>query len=132
MNATIATSPIGMKHGEFIHWLESDRAPAIIAPEYTRWYLNIDHAPAIGSHAPVIVCSRRIQSDNPGLGRQNYGVFVRVYQDYRCIAKTFVPAATRYEPHTRNNIGELGAYRDIPNDSAIDQAIADMTAQIAQ
>ena len=48
----------------------------------------------------------------------------RVYYDWRTEREVWVPCRTRYEATTRNKIGGLGCFRDIPDEDGVATAIS--------
>lgn len=64
--------------------------------------------------------------NNPRATSLEYGIYVeaRKSSDDKLICRKFVDADTKFEPETRNNIGRMGAYRDIyPSGEKIAEAI---------
>jgi|TARA_R110002020_G_scaffold228985_1_gene439768 hypothetical protein len=87
--------------------------------------------------AHVWVGKFRSQSDKggAGFGSQRMGQLVvgRNAQAEQIFSKLVI-GGTRYEPDTRNKIGDLGAYRDLPPTDAqlqdvINEAIAELGAK---
>lgn len=63
----------------------------------------------------------------------SYGTPVTAYAaGGKVVYHTFVHAKSRYEPDTRNKIGGMGAWRDIPNEEGIKQAIATAQEHLAE
>ena len=64
-------------------------------------------------------------------GTITYAVEVTRRQGWETVGVRYVRGHSVYEPATRNQIGGLGAYRDVPPSQAeIDAAIAELRAQV--